>query len=76
MGWAMMRGDFFGAFRLHPFFFIALSGLGLWFMAGLLLRLAGRDLFLVLSPREERWGWVAFAGAFLLNWVYLWFANI
>jgi len=76
MGWAMMRGDLVGALRLHPFFFVVLSSFGLWFAAGLVLRLAGRDLFLVLSPREERWGWVLFAVAFLLNWVYLWYANI
>lgn len=76
MGWAILRGDLLEALRFHPFFFVVLAGLGGWFAAGFLLRLWGRDLFLVLSPREERWGWALFAGAFFLNWVYLWIANI
>lgn len=72
MGYAFMKGDFLGALRLHPFFFVLLGSLALWFVGGLVARLSGRDLFLSLSEREERWGWLVLLLAFLGNWIYLW----
>ncbi len=76
LGLSLLQGHPVEAFRYHPFFFAVLSGLALWFAAGLCLRLAGRDLFLVTTAREDRWGWFFALAAFLLNWAYLWHADI
>lgn len=69
---ALLHGHFLEAFGLNPLFAGLLTGFTLWFLAGAGFRLAGRDLTLEVGAREEKWLWLAFLVAFLVNWAYLW----
>jgi len=71
MGEHLLHGRLFEAFRVQPFMFLLLAALALWVVAGFAARLAGRDLFLRVSPHEEMWLWMGLIAGFLLNWAYL-----
>jgi hypothetical protein len=77
MGFAILSGHLVDAFFYHPFFFLVLGALGLWFGAGLAVRLFWkRDLFFDTTSREDKWLWLLLLLGFLLNWAYLWRAGV
>jgi len=76
MGIALLHGHPVQALGLNPFFFGAVAVLVLWVAVGACARLWGRTLTIELSAREERWLWILLLVAFLLNWCYLWHADI
>jgi hypothetical protein len=76
MGFLLLEGNVYEAFRTNPFLVLLVAALGAWTVAGLVLRLAGRDLGLDVSAREEKWWWVVLIAGFLVNWAYLWWAGV
>lgn len=64
------------AFLTNPLFASAVAVVLLWIGAGVAARLAGRNLYVEVGAREEKWWWFALLGAFLVNWVYLWRAGV
>jgi hypothetical protein len=73
---ALLRGGFLEAIQVNPFLFLIVAVLSVWIAAGAVSWMAGRTLTVSLSPREERWLWVALGAAFLANWAYMWLAGI
>jgi hypothetical protein len=76
VGFLLLDGRVGAAFRMNPFLFTIAAALAAWVAVGAALRLAGRDLWIEVSDREEKWGWLALLAGFLLNWAYLWRAGI
>ena len=76
MGFLLLEGDPVGAFRMNPFLFLLVGALAAWVVAGVTLRLTGRDLFVEVSEREARCWWTILGLAFLANWAYLWARGI
>jgi hypothetical protein len=68
----LLRGRWLEALGMNPLFAAVLAGFTLWFCAGAMARLAGRDLTIDVGAREEKWLWLALLAAFLVNWAYLW----
>jgi hypothetical protein len=64
------------AFRTNPLFASAVATVLVWVGAGAAARLLGRNLYVEVGAREEKWWWFALLGAFLLNWAYLWRAGV
>jgi hypothetical protein len=76
MWFLLLSGQISDAFRMNPFLFVLLGVLGAWVAVGGTFRLAGRDLFVEVPAREERWWWALLALGFLANWAYLWVRGI
>lgn len=72
----LLRGRWLEAIRMNPLFALVLAGFVLWFLAGAVARLGGRDFTIHVGAREEKWLWLALLAAFLVNWAYLWRAGI
>ncbi len=73
---ALFRGRFLEALRDNPLTALVFGLLALWVAAGAVSRLAGRNLFVEPTPREEKVLWMLLLLAFLLNWAYLWMAGL
>ncbi|MGC8762299.1 MAG: DUF2752 domain-containing protein [Acidobacteriota bacterium] len=73
---ALFHGRLREALRLNPLAAVVFGILALWVAAGALSRLAGRNLRVETTPREERLLWVLLLLAFLGNWAYLWVAGL
>lgn len=73
---ALFHGRHLEALRDNPLTALVFGLLALWVAAGAAFRLAGRNLFLETTPRDERLLWGTLLLAFLLNWAYLWRAGL
>lgn len=73
---ALFRGRILEALRDNPLAALVFGLLALWVAAGAVSRLAGRNLFVEIPPREEKLLWLLLLLAFLLNWAYLWTAGL
>lgn len=76
MGFLLLEGRIPDALRMNPFLFLLVGTLGGWVVAGSILRLAGRDLFVTVPEREARWWWAVLVAGFLGNWAYLWVRGV
>ena len=76
MGFLLLEGKVPAAFQMNPFLFLVVAGLAAWTASGLAFRLAGRDLWLEVGRKEEKWLWILLMAGFLANWAYLWWAGV